>query len=180
MPRVTLLVFTVRLSVMEAPTVKTTTTRFLSLTVILFLGAAVSVAIPQEKNPLAGTWIANIEKSKRHPNHLFKSAKLTFKISGPVVTLTYSGVNMSGVEETGTTLYHPDGEEHPLEAMPGATELSRWASPRRLETTVKKDGKLIGQSNFEVSNDGKTLTATIKGTDAAGASFEQIIVCDRE
>lgn len=39
---------------------------------------------------------------------------------------------------------------------------------------------LDGESTFEVSADGKTLTATLKGADASGADFEQIIVCDRE
>jgi hypothetical protein len=45
---------------------------------------------------------------------------------------------------------------------------------------AKKDGKVAGQSSYEVSSDGKTLTATVKGMDAKGRPFEQVIVFDRE
>jgi len=144
------------------------------------LTGGVTGALSQDKNPLVGTWNANVEKSKRHPNHLFKSAKLRFNIAADLVTLTYSGVNMSGMEETGTTTFHPDGKGHPIEGAPGVVEVSRWVDARTLETIVTKDGKVIGQSIYGVSSDGKTLTANLKGTDASGAAFEQVIVWDRE
>ena len=155
------------------------TSPFLPVAVMLVVAAFAPAAILQDKNPLAGTWNANLSKSKRHPNHLFKSATLRFTISDDAVTLSYSGVNMSGAEEKGTTRFHPDGKEHPLQGMPGAVEVSRWVGARILETVARQDGKVIGQSTFEVSIDGKTLTATLKGTDASGAWFEQVIVCDR-
>lgn len=134
----------------------------------------------QPKHPLAGTWQANISKSQRHPNHLFKSATLRFEVSGEVVSLTYTGVNMSGAEEKGTFDIHPDGKEHPIPGAPGLVEMSRWISPRVLDTVATKDKKVVGHSSYEVSDDGKTLTARISGSDASGAEFEQIIVCDRE
>jgi len=148
--------------------------------VLLLFGTVAPAAILQDKNPLIGAWNANIEKSKRHPNHLFKSAKLLFSITNTDITLSFTGVNMSGAEEKGGAVFHPDGKEHPLEAVPGAMEVSRWVSPQKLETVITQDGKVIGQSTFEVSADGKTLTAVLKGTDASGAPFEQVIVCDRE
>jgi len=154
--------------------------QFVSLPLILVFAAVVTPALLQDKNPLAGSWNANIEKSKRHPNHLFKSAKLRFNVAADLVTLTYSGVNMSGVEETGTTTFHPDGKEHPIEGAPGVVEVSRWVDTRTLETIVTKDGKVIGQSIYAVSSDWKTLTANLKGVDASGAAFEQVIVWDRE
>jgi len=134
----------------------------------------------QTKNPLAGTWQANISKSQRHPNHLFKSATLSFEVSDALVSLTYTGVNMSGAEEKGTFDIHPDGKEHPIPGAPGLVEVSRWISPRVLDTVATKDGKVVGHSSYEVSDDGKTLTAKLSGSDASGTEFEQIIVCDRQ
>ena len=151
-----------------------------SLTALVLVTTIARAAILQDRNSLTGTWIANIEKSKRHPNHLFKSAKLSFSIADNVLTMTYSGVNMSGAEENGSTVFHPDGKEHPLAALQGAVEVSRWVNAQKLQTVVTQNGKVIGESTFEVSADGKTLTATLKGADASGANFEQIIVCDRE
>jgi len=157
-----------------------TTYLFLSLMSTFVVATSTPAAVFQRKSPFDGTWIANISKSKRHPNHLFKSAALTFTVSDGIVTLSYRGVNMSGAEEKGITTFHPDGKEHPLEGLPGGLEVSRWLTPRILKTVATKDGKVIGQSTFEVSGDGKTLTANLSGTDASGAKFEQVIVCDRE
>ena len=153
---------------------------FLAVTALLIVAGAAPAAVFNEPSPLAGTWKANISKSKRHPNHLFKSATLRFDVSKDVVTLSFTGENMSGMEEKGTTTFHPDGKEHPLEGLPGAVEISRWLRAGTMETVAKKDGKVVGQSTFEVSSDGKLLTATISGTDASGAWFEQVIVCDRQ
>ena len=163
---------------------KTTTLRgtslFLSLAVMLIGAAVARAAILQEKNPLAGTWNANVSKSQRHPNHLFKSMKLHIEMSEDAVSINYSGVNMSGNEESGTSKLHPDGKEHPIAEAPGFVEVSRWVGPRLLESLGKKDGKVLGQSTYEVSSDGNTLTAKIKGIDASGSTFEQVIVFDRE
>jgi hypothetical protein len=53
--------------------------RHLSLCfLVLLVALAAPAALSQQKNLLAGTWHANISKSQRHPNHLFKSATLRF------------------------------------------------------------------------------------------------------
>lgn len=147
---------------------------------VTLISTAGPAAFSQQKNPLSGAWQANISKSTRHPNHLFKSIALRFEVSEDVVSMTFNGVNMSDVEETGTFKFHPDGKEHPVPGAPGVVELSRWAGPRILETVAKQDGKVVGHSSYEVSEDGKTLTAKISGSDAGGLEFEQIIVCDRQ
>jgi hypothetical protein len=150
-------------------------------TVLMLLALLVAPAgFSQEQNPFSGSWVANISKSKRHPNHLFKSAKMRFEVSTEVVLLTYTGVNMSGVEESGTSKLYPDGKEHAITEAPGFVAVSRWVGPRLLETVGKKDGKVIGRSTYEISSDGNTLTANITGIDASGSTFEQVIVFDRE
>jgi hypothetical protein len=131
-------------------------------------------------NPFIGTWKANISKSKQHSNHQFESATLRFEVESDVVTLNYAGVNMSGEQESGTSKLHPDGKEHPIAEAPGVVEVTRWADSHTLETVAKKDGKVVGQSTYQVSSDGKALTAKVKGTDASGAGFEQVIVFDRQ
>src|SRR5688572_4030438 len=147
--------------------------------VVLFATVAAPADFSQETSPFAGDWQANISKSRRHPNHLFKSAAMRFEVSVEVVSLTYTGVNMSGVEESGTTKLYPDGKEHAIIEAPGFVAVSRWLGPRILETIAKKDGKVVGHSTYEISEDGKTLTAKIRGSDASGAEFEQTIVFDR-
>jgi hypothetical protein len=133
------------------------------------------------ESPFSGTWVANIAKSRRHPNHLFQSATLRFVVAGDTVTLTHAGVNAGGQEESGTTVVQADGKEHPAsEKTPGVVVVTRWVGPRLLEILAKNAGVTVGQQSFEVSADGKTLTTDVWGTDASGQRFEQMIIFDRQ
>ena len=154
---------------------------FFDWIIVMLIAVVIAPAArTQAKNPFTGGWKANLLKSQRDPNHLFKSLTLRFEISDDVVSITYTGVNMSGTEESGTSKLHPDGKEHPIAEAPGIVEVSRWVGPRLLESVGKKDGNVVGQSTYEISSDGNTLTAKIKGIDASGSTFEQVIVFDRE
>jgi hypothetical protein len=96
------------------------------------------------------------------------------------VSLTHSGVNMSGKSETGTTVLQADGQEHAVSPeAPGVVVITRWNGLHALETEARKDGQVVGRGTYAVSEDGKTLTASVSGTDAAGSAFEQKIVFDR-
>jgi len=137
-------------------------------------------ALAQTKHPLEGTWKANISKSQRDPKHLFESVTLTFQVSEDVVSLTFTGVNMSGEQESGTRKYHADGKEYPIVEAPDLVEVSKWMGSNVMETVAKKDGRVLGQSTYEVSSDGKTLTARIKAIGESGGNFEQVVVFDRQ
>jgi hypothetical protein len=131
-------------------------------------------------NPFLGTWVANLEKSRRHANHQFQSASLTFEVTGDVVRMIYAGVNMAGKPESGTQVFHADGNEHPVSPQaPGVVAVTKWIGAHVLATEARKDGQPVGSATYAVSDDGKSLTATVGGIDAAGKAFDQIIVFDR-
>ena len=132
-------------------------------------------------NPFLGTWVANLEKSRRHANHQFQGATLTFEVSGNVVSLTHAGVNMAGKRESGTTVLYADGDEHAVSPQaPGVVAVTKWVGTHVLATEARKDGRPVGSGTYAVSDDGRTLTATVAGIDAAGKAFDQVIVFDRE
>jgi len=139
-----------------------------------------SQQVPAKPNPFVGNWTANLSKSKRHPNHQFQSATLQFAVVGDTVTLTHGGVNASGQQESGTMTFEADAKEHPVSVAPGVVAVARWVGSHVLESVAKKDGQTVGRGTYEVSADGKTLTATVAGIDASGADFEQVIVFDRK
>jgi hypothetical protein len=133
-------------------------------------------------HPIAGTWTANLAKSKRDENHQFASATMRFDVSGAVdetVVLRYGGVNHSGTDESAAHTMSVDGVERPIPQAPGVVGVCRWAGPRALETIGKKDGAVVGHATYEASEDGTELTATVTGIDAKGLRFEQVIVFDR-
>lgn len=152
----------------------------------VFVGDSVAVPAPDEAqgsrqaSPLSGDWVANIAKSKRHPNHQFQSATLHFVVDGNTVTLTHAGVNAGGQQESGTVVLEADGKERPVPGQPGVVVVAKWVGPRLLQTVGKSAGATVGEGSYEVSPDGRTLTATVSGTDAGGARFEQVIVFDRK
>ena len=86
---------------------------------------------------------------------------------------------MAGKHESGTTVLHPDGQEYPIVQAPGVVVLTKWIGTHVLESEARKDGQVVGSGSYAVSGAGTTLTATVAGTDAAGAQFEQVIVFDR-
>lgn len=134
----------------------------------------------RQDSPFAGKWVANLAKSKRHPNHQFQSATLQFTVAGNTVTLAHGGVNAGGQHESGTVVLEADGQEHPVPQQPGIVVVTSWSGPRRLHIVATKAGATVGESVYEVSGDGQTLTATVSGTDGSGAPFEQVIVFDRK
>ena len=129
-------------------------------------------------HPLIGTWIANISKSNRHENHRFANATMHFAITGDVVRLGYGGVNASGKEERSEQVLHADGLPHAHPLAPGIVVTSSLG-PRSLESTAMQDGATMGHGSYDVSEDGNTLIATVRGIDGSGKAFEQVIVFDR-
>lgn len=130
-------------------------------------------------NAFIGTWIANVDKSRRHANHQFQSATLTFAMDGDAVSMTHAGVNMAGKHETGTSVLQADGQEHAIPQAPGVVVVTKWIGSHVLETEGRKSGQVVGRGTYAVSDNGQTLTATVAGVDAAGAAFEQVIVFER-
>jgi len=132
-------------------------------------------------DPFTGTWIANLAKSRRHENHQFQSLTMQFDVSGNAISLTHSGVNMSGKNESGTLMLQADGEERPASPQaPGVMVVTRWIGTHGPETIGKRGADILGRGTYEVSADGRTLTANVAGIDGQGAAFEQQIVFDRE
>jgi hypothetical protein len=128
---------------------------------------------------LTGSWIANVDRSRRDPNHQFHRATIRFDVAGSAVSLTYGGVNASGRDEQGALTMIADGQERPIPEAPGMVSASTL-EPRVLHTIGKLNGTVMGRAAYEVAEDGTTMTATISGVDAAGKSFEQVVVFERE
>src|SRR5688572_13425135 len=124
---------------------------------------------------LTGTWTANLAKSHRDPNHQFHRATMRFQVDDDAVLLTFGGVNAAGRTEEGTRTIRPDGHDHPDAAAPGVVTTST-IEERALRVVATKDGAVVGRGSYAVSDDGRTLTATMSGFDASGSAFDQVIV----
>jgi hypothetical protein len=105
---------------------------------------------------------------------------MEFTVVGNTVTLKHGGVNAGGQQESGALVLEADGKEHAVPEAPGITVVTRWVGPRVLHTIGKSAGAQVGEQTYEVSTDGKTLTAKVAGVDASGSRLDQVIVFDRK
>jgi hypothetical protein len=129
-------------------------------------------------HPLIGSWIANIEQSSRHENHRFASATMTFAIADDEVRLAYEGINASGKSERSEQVLRADDLAHDHPLAPGIV-VTNSLGPRGFRSTATKDGAIVGNGSYDVSEDSSTMTARVEGVDGSGKPFEQVIVFDR-
>lgn len=131
--------------------------------------AHVESIAPPAANPLAGGWIANLAKSKRHPANLFRTARVHFTIDGNGVDIVDEFVDESGKAVRGRNHVDADGVER--QGRNGYSLTARWLT-NGLEVITQKDGVMIGTATYALSPDARQLTVF----DDRG---ESIIVFDR-
>src|SRR5262245_15583491 len=102
------------------------------------LAIAQSASLPGAA--LAGTWTADMARSRFHASLNVRSRLLRTGITDNTVTITDSIVNAAGQEiGQGTTTFQVDGQPHPHdELLPGLMVVATWQSARRLETTLTR------------------------------------------
>jgi hypothetical protein len=121
-------------------------------------------------SPFAGTWMANVARSRQHPLNPFRSATMHFDVRGDDITITDVVEDETGRAERGENTIRADGIEHYSPRGNGYSLIAAWRGPFVLETLGKQEGKVIGQGRYEVADDGMRMT--ISGD-------QQLIVLDR-
>lgn len=112
----------------------------------------------------AGRWMANLERSKRHPENQFQSAMIEIESIGDALTMVDRFVLESGDTHHGRNVMQVDGREHPTDGA-GNRYAATQLGPRLVEVLgLHADGS-GGRLRYEVSDDGRTLIVS----DGAGA-----------
>jgi hypothetical protein len=113
---------------------------------------------PGEPSPFAGTWVANLAKSRPLPLNEYSAATLRFAVTGDTITLDDVVVDAAGRSEQTRNVIHADGRER--WAAHGLVVTARRLGARGLEAVVKRHGAIEGRVTYEVSADGNTLILT--------------------
>lgn len=150
---------------------------FLTACCALVLSSSVAVAA---ENWL-GTWKMNPAKSKYSPGPGPKSLTLKFEAAADGIRLTSDGVNSEGNPTHGGYVSKFDGKDVPYAGNPDADVASaRKIDDNHFTNVWKKGGKPTITAKAVVSDDGKTLTITLTGTNAKGATVNNKVVYDRQ
>ncbi len=125
---------------------------------------------PAADSPLAGRWVANLDRSQRHPANRFQRATLTIRVAGETVTLAQDALDAEGRPLAGQMTVRANGVAQPGLGGEGHSLVATWVSPHVLQVLDLKDGVEAGRGRYEVSDDGQQLTVS---------TAEQVLVFDR-
>jgi len=150
---------------------------------LLALGTMLAISIPaaaQSSDPVFGTWQLNVAKSTYSPGPAPKSSTRTYVAVKNGYKFSSKGIDAEGkAVATEFTAYY-DGKYHP---MTGSTTVDSIMVVRvdanNSSSTQTKAGKVMLHTTRVVSKDGKTLTATATGTNAAGKAFRNVELFDK-
>jgi hypothetical protein len=132
---------------------------------VVLVGLVSGTALAQSSDPLIGTWKLNVAKSKG-----VKSGSTTIEAAGKGIKFTVDLVPADGTPSHWAFTANYDGKDYPVTGNSpygNAVALTR-VDARTIRITSKQDGKVTTTSTIVVSEDGKTRTTTIKGTDIKG------------
>ena len=155
------------------------------LTGMTLLGLAM-VALPQvgfaQSDPWLGTWQLNLAKSKYSPGPPPKSLAVNWQGEGQNRKITVVGVDAQGNPIVIVmTEAVEDGKPDPVTGSPDydAHAATRVDAHTR-NASFMKAGKVVRTGILVVSQDGKSFTQTVTGTDANGRQINNIVVADRQ
>jgi hypothetical protein len=159
--------------------------RTLTLGVVLALGVVLGADIAnlsaQTSDPRIGTWKLNVAKSKNSPGPAPQSLTVKVEPSGQGEKVTTEFVNADGTRTTTEYTANFDGKDYPLTGSQIADTVSlKRSNARTTVRTDKKGGKVAQTLRRIVSNDGKTMTVTTKGTNAQGQTVNNVAVFEKQ
>ena len=152
------------------------------LSVLSLVGVAVLYAgssLVAQADPLIGSWKMDATKSKFDPGPATKSSTVVYAAAGAGLKATIDGVTSTGDKTHWEYTAQYDGKDVAVTGSgnPDADMVAMTrASANVTQTVYKKGGKVTLTNKRTVSADGKTLTVTQTGTNAAGQKVNNTIV----
>lgn len=145
------------------------------------LAASMANVLAESKQVGMGTWKLNVEKSKYSPGPAPKSTIVTFEPAGKGVKVTVQSVSAAGATTAYEFTANYDGKDVPIKGSPAADTVSlKRIDARSTTRTDKKGGKVVLTIKRVVAKDGKTFTATAKGTTPKGEPMNNVLVFEKQ
>jgi len=132
----------------------------------------------------AGTWKANMAKSKYEPGPGPKESMRRHEDRGNGFWLIETdGVNPQGQKTHGSYIYKPDGKQYPV-AGRNQTTVNTIAltivDPYSVNFTQYADGKAVATGKRTVGKDGKSMVIETKGTTPQGQPASSYVVWEKQ
>lgn len=153
----------------------------------LVLGTLLAVAVPsaavsaQGKDPVLGTWKLNVAKSTYSAGNAPKSGTRVYTAAPKGYKLVSTGVGADGKPTHSEFTAAYDGKNYAITGSPLADSI--WVKridANTIEAQQSKAGKMVQHTTRVISSDGKTLTSTAKGTNAAGKAYTNVEIFEKQ
>jgi hypothetical protein len=149
--------------------------------VILVLAALASTSTLLAANPSIGTWKYNAANSKFSPGPPYKSRTVKVEAHGEGIKVTVDGVSADGSKHGYSYTANFDGKDNPVTGSPMIDAVAyKKIDDNTYEGTSKKAGKVVSNVRIAVAKDGKSMTVSVKGTNAKGEAVSDVIAYDRQ
>ena len=151
-----------------------------ALGVVLVVADIVSVSA-QTTDPRMGTWKLNVAKSQFSPGPPPQSLTVKVEPSGQGEKVSTEGVNADGTRTATQYTANFDGKDYPLTGSTAADTVSLKRIDRQTtDRTDKKAGSVAQTLKRFVSQDGKTMTVTVKGKNAQGQDVNNTLAFEKQ
>ena len=130
---------------------------------------------------IIGTWKLNVAKSKYSPGPPPKSATVTYEATAEGLKRTGETIDAEGNATSFQYTAMYNGQYYPVTGsnLYDAIKLTSISS-RITVATLKKSGKVVSHARRVVSEDGKTMTLTITGTNGKGQKTKDIAIYEKQ
>jgi hypothetical protein len=148
--------------------------------VSIFAIASLATTAWAQKDAALGSWKLNVAKSTIRSMPAPRSATVTFEQSGKGVKSVQDVVAADGKKSTVSYTAEYNGKDYPMAGSANADTVAlKYAGGNTVQRVDKKGGKIVTTWSRTISGDGKTMTATQKGTSADGKPVDNTWVFDR-
>jgi hypothetical protein len=132
-------------------------------------------------DPILGSWKLNVAKSKYNPGPAPKSQTRSYEKNSGGITVKLTTIEADGQFSSIELPANVDGKDYPIMA-PGPADaiVLTKIDPRSDEAVLKHGDVVVGISQRVISQDGKTLTVTYKGTDPKGEQVDNFGVYEKQ
>jgi hypothetical protein len=133
-------------------------------------------------DPFVGTWHLNVGRSKFDAHHQPPNGTMTVERDSDGAYHMRAHMTKENSEVLAERPQHliPDGKPHAVPDFHGLSAVTTKPNPHTLVSQVRRqDGSLVGEGQYVVSDDGRTLTATTSGFDTQLRQFKIETAWDR-
>ena len=149
----------------------------------LMMGLAITALAALAADNTIGTWKLNMAQSKFTPGPgPVKSLTVTREASDGGIKVTVTGERADGTPADSSYTAKYDGQEVKVAGnAPYDTVSVKQVDANTLTDERTKTGTQYRASGrIVISNGGKTMTVTIKGTDAGGKAFTYVVMYEKQ